>query len=350
MGMIRCQRVIALMVCTVWTVWTVGTLWAIGIVCYAADASAGTPLYTGTIQIRADYGYGYITSFPFGAKFSYPKMNNLPTGDYATTIANSPIGVRIPANQMALATSLSTSSPPTSWNAIRIRTVFGGYNGTGSFSPGGAPGSATSAPVTSALGSGFRVSFSGTPTRFGGTMRLLANFNATYVYPSFVAWKVALDFGAVGGEFGGKRTVMDSVFQGTAGFQTFFTETVWGFPWTTGTVVATAPPGPYLGSTARISAMGSDLRTPQGSGKLQLVTPFVIRQRETTTGSLFSTGAGIAIVSLHFVPEPSAIAQLAAGLSILTALYRVSNRKTQAPFAQQGSGAQDSAPPARHPT
>jgi hypothetical protein len=208
-----------------------------------------------------------------------------------------------------------------------MRTVFGGYNGTGSFSPGGAPGSATSAPVTSALGSGFKVSFSGTPTQFGGTMQLLANFSLTYVCETAGGWKVDLDFGAVGGEFGGKRTVMDSVFHGTGGFRTFFTQTVWGFPWTTGTVMATAPPGPYLGTTARISAMGSDQRTPQGSGKLQLVTPLVIRQRETTSGSLFVTGAGVAIVSLNFVPEPSAIAQLAAGLSALTVLYGLSHRK-----------------------
>jgi len=204
--------------------------------------------------------------------------------------------------------------------------------------------------VTSALGGGFRVSLSGTPTQFGGTMRLLANFSATYVWSPAAVSKVDLDFGAVGGAFGGKRTVMDSVFHGTAGIRTFFTQTVWGFPWTTGTVTATAPPGTYAATTARISAMGSDLRTPRGSGKLQLVTPFVIRQRETTTGSLFTTGAGIAIVSLHFVPEPSAIAQLAAGLSILTALYCVSSRKTQIPLAQHSSGTQGSAPPARHPT
>jgi len=306
----------------------------VGIVFSAAVASAGTKLYTGTIQIRADYGYGYVYSFPIGAKFSYPRMNNLPTGDVATTIANSPIGVRLPANQMALATSLSSNSPPPPWTgASWIGSSFSGHNDTGSFTPGGAPGPATSAPVTTVPGTGFRASFSGTPTQFGGTMRLLANCQQAWSSTPIANWKIDLDFGAVGGAFGGKRTVMDSVWHGTAGFRTFFTQTVWGFPWTTGTVMATAPPAPtyyggtlYLGTTAMISAMGSDTRTSQGDGKLQLVTPFVIRQRDSTTGDLLLTAAGVAILSLHFVPEPSAIAQLAAGLAALTVLYRLSRR------------------------
>jgi len=302
----------------------------VGIVFSAAVASAGTKLYTGTIQIRADYGYGYVYSFPIGAKFGYPRMNNLPTGDLATTIANSPISVRLPPKQMALATSLSTSSLPTSWAATWIRTAFGGYNGTGSFTPGGAPGSATSTPAKTASGKGFRISFSGMPTQFGGTMRLLATYKEEHGFPNHWYWKVGLDFGAVGGTFGGKRTVMDTLWHGTGGLQTFFTETVWGFPWTTGTVMATAPPAPYpySGTTAMISAMGSDTRTSQGDGKLQLVTPFVIRQRDSKSGDLFATGAGVAILSLHFVPEPSAIAQLAAGLSALAVLYCLSRRNS----------------------
>ena len=122
--------------------------------------------------------------------------------------------------------------------------------------------------------------------------------------------------------------MMDSVFVGTAGLQTFFTQTVWGFPWTTGTVMATAPPNQYpqYDETARITAMGTDLRTPQGNGNLQLVTPFVVRQRDSESGSLLTTIAGVAIVSLNFVPEPSAIAQLIAGLSLLAALHHFSMR------------------------
>jgi len=111
---------------------------------------------------------------------------------------------------------------------------------------------------------------------------------------------------------------------------TFFTESVWGFPWTTGTVMATAPTNPNWGGSytpARITAMGSDLRTPQGNGKLQLVTPFLVRKRVTENGYLLVTGAGVAIVSLHFIPEPAAIAQLAAGLSGLAVLYGFSRRK-----------------------
>jgi hypothetical protein len=301
----------------------------IGVVCPAVVAGAGARLYTGTIQIRVDYGGGSVYSIPIGAKISYPRMNNLPAGDAATTIANSPIGVGIPANQMMLVTSLSTYSPPASWGLAWIASTFDGHNGTGSFAPGGAPGSATSAPVTSAAGSGFKVSFSGTPTQFGGTMRLLAVGTEAYRWPDFANWNVARDFGAVGGDLGGKRAVTGTVFHGTAGLRTFFSQTVWGFPWTTGTVMATAPPGEIQPSTeaARITAMGSDMRTPQGDGKLQLVTPFLVRQRDRQSGSMLYNGAGVAIVSLDFVPEPSAIAQLVAGLSALAALYRVSMRE-----------------------
>jgi len=184
--------------------------------------------------------------------------------------------------------------------------------------------------VPTAPGSGFRVSFSGTPTQFGGTMRLLATSKEEWSVGVGGNWKVEPDFGAVGGTFGGKRTVMDNIFQGTAGIRTFFTETVWGFPWTTGTVMATAPIGTVFGgSTATITAMGSDMRTSQGVGNLQLVTPFVIRQRDSTSGALLGTGAGVAILSLHFVPEPAAIAQLAAGLSALAFLYRLSRRDSR---------------------
>jgi hypothetical protein len=45
------------------------------------------------------------------------------------------------------------------------------------------------------------------------------------------------------------------------------------------------------------------------------------------TTSASARAAGVAIVSLDFVPEPSAIAQLVAGLSALAALYRFSMRE-----------------------
>jgi len=293
--------------------------------CLAQIAGAGTRLYTGSIELRLHSGPGYSYSIPFGANFSYPKMNNLPTGDVATTVGSVPIGIRLAPNQMALKTSVFTAPPPPSWYMSYVRSYFSGGNDSASFSAGGAPGPATSSPVTSTSDSHFGVSFSGTPTQFGGTMRLLAEFSARYGF-----WDGAeLALGAIGGSFGGKLTAT-GYHGGTAFPPTFFTETVWGFPWTTGTVRATAPPNPPSGggsTPVTLTAMGSDLRTPMGMGKMQLVTPFVVRKREQRTGELLRANAGIAVVSLEFGPEPSALLQLAVGLGGLGIINRCSRRR-----------------------
>ena len=308
----------------------------ITLLCFAETASAGARLYTGSIQIKVMSSYGFSYPLVIGASFQYPNMDNLPSGDLATTLGSAPVGIRIPPNQMTLKTSLSTFSPPQSWYETWVYTKFSGGNGAGSFSSGGAPGSATSAPVTSASGSRFGVSFSGTPTQFGGTMRVLANFTAHYSH----WWSSKIPLEAIGGSFGGKRTATG--YQGgTASLPTFFTSSVWGFPWTTGTVTAMAPPYHYHGgvgasvrlftghtlTTVRLTEKGADMRTPNGEGDLQLVSPFVIRKREQTTGALLSARAGVAIVSLRFVPEPLAIAQFAAGVSGLSLIYFFSHRK-----------------------
>jgi len=308
----------------------------ITLLCFAETASAGARLYTGSIQIKLMSSYGSSYPLAIGASFQYPNMDNLPSGDLATTLGSAPVGFRIPPNQMTLKTSLSTFSPPQSWYQTWIYTKFSGGNGAGNFSSGGAPGSATSAPVTSASGSLFGVSFSGTPTQFGGTMRILADFTAHF--GNGCSSNIPLE--AIGGSFGGKRTAT-GYQRGTAGSPTFFTSSVWGFPWTTGTVTAMVPPYYYHGSTGssvslltghtpttvRLTEKGADMRTPKGKGDLQLVSPFVVRKREQATGALLSARAGVAIVSLRFVPEPLAIAQLAAGVSGLSLIYFLLHRK-----------------------
>jgi hypothetical protein len=309
----------------------------ITLLCFAETASAGARLYTGSIQIKLMSSFGFSYPLVIGAGFEYPNMDNLPSGDLATTQGNAPVAIRIPPNQMTLKTSLSTFSPPPSWPQTWVYTKFSGANGAGSFSPGGAPGSATSAPVTSASGSLFGVSFSGTPTQFGGTMRVLGNFTAQVGY----WWSSKIPIEAIGGSFGGKRTATGYQGGGTASSPTFFTSSVWGFPWTTGTVTAMAPPYRYPGgigpsvnlltghtpTTVRLTEKGADMRTPKGNGDLQLVSPFVVRKREQTTGALLVARAGVAIVTLRFVPEPLAIAQFAAGVSGLSLIYFFSHRK-----------------------
>jgi hypothetical protein len=298
------------------------------LLCSAAVAGAGTRLYTGSIQIRLHSGSGSSYSIPFGADVSYPKMNNLPSGDLATTLGKAPASIRLKPNQMTLETSAFTYLPTRLGYRSFVSSYFSGGNDAASFSAGGAPGSAMSTPVTSTpSGSQFRVSFSGTPTQFGGTMRLLADFYAQYGH-----WdRVRLPLGAIGGSFGNKQTAT-GYMGGTFTPPTFFVESVWGFPWTTGTVVAKAPRNPSAGgpsATVSLTAMGSDLRTPQGDGKMQLVTPFVVRMHEPGNGARLGGNAGVAVVSLQFGPEPSVIAQLAAGLLGLSALYRFSRRKKE---------------------
>ena len=76
--------------------------------------------------------------------------------------------------------------------------------------------------------------------------------------------------------------------------------------------------------------MGSDQRTSQGAGKVQLVSPFVVRRRIDWDGAdnQVSYRAGTAVMTLNFVPEPSRLIQLAAGLLGLAALHGFSHRKT----------------------
>ena len=80
-------------------------------------------------------------------------------------------------------------------------------------------------------------------------------------------------------------------------------------------------------TTIKLTEKGTDMRTPKGNGDLQLVSPFVVRKREQTTGALLGARAGVAIVTLRFVPEPLAIAQFAAGVIGLSLTYFFSHRK-----------------------
>jgi hypothetical protein len=97
---------------------------------------------------------------------------------------------------------------------------------------------------------------------------------------------------------------------------TFFDVTLWGFPWTTGTVTARA--ANY--AQASLVFKGSDQRTPDGVGNIQLVTPFVVRYTESRTPWTYHQ-AGVAIADLQFVPEPGAFLMLASGLMALAALW-----------------------------
>ena len=301
-------------------------------------ALAGPTLYTGAIQLRLssfsgcfsgacinDFGAGY--SFPFGASISYPSLNNLPAGNLASVSGSAPAAVAIGSNEVTLQASLYDTSPPTSWNVTFASTNFAGEHAAGGFFGGGAPGSTSSFALASVPYGRLGVSFSGTPTKFGGTLHLIGAWTARYftaqpaTSPSF-----ELPLSPIGGSSAGTAKAQRTYPGGTV-----VTHTVWGFPWTTGRVVASAPEpsgfGDYSFPYTYQSATGSDQRTPQGAGNLKLVTPFVVRHRKSGSSLGFYHQAGVAILSLHFVPEPSTGLQLLAGLSALAVLSGLNRRR-----------------------
>ena len=94
--------------------------------------------------------------------------------------------------------------------------------------------------------------------------------------------------------------------------------------WTTGLAVVSGVRGAYPTIIVR---SGYDNRTSMGSGTVQLVSPHLVNWIGLTCP--FSgctprseTTAGIAILRLQFVPEPSAVLMLVAGVGLLSVLYR----------------------------
>ncbi|MCH7643394.1 MAG: hypothetical protein IH974_01040 [Myxococcales bacterium] len=308
----------------------------------AGSASADPSLYYGSIRIILSYGASSTYSIPFGANISYPHMDNLPAGNIATVSGSAPAAIGLGANQITLHTSLFTTSPPTSWYGIsEVLSTFSGGHDAGSFFENGAPGAASSAPLSGIPASQFGVTFKGTPGRFGGTLALLGNHRTRWgkvVTGHSSRFCAGFSFGEgstcsiwnrpispIGGAFGGSAFGRGWIWpSGTT--PNFFDQTLWGFPWTTGTVTARAPL--WSGGTTSLVFKGTDQRTPAGAGNIQLVTPLVIRYTEDLHDSPPVTWyqAGVAIVDLQFVPEPSALLVLASGMLALAGLFRHSRR------------------------
>jgi hypothetical protein len=299
----------------------------------ASSAPAATSLYYGSIRIILSDGASSSYSIPFGSTIGYPHMNNLPVGNLATVSGSGPAAIGLGANQMTLHTSLFTTSPPPSWYVAEALSTFSGGQAAGSFFENGAPGAASSAPLSGIPASQFGVAFKGTPRRFGGTLALLGNHRArwggVFSPSSHYCWDFSIGPGTdcsiwerplspIGGAFGGVASDRASINPFSP---TFFDATVWGFPWSTGTVTARVPFGSLV-------SKGTDQRTPAGAGNIKLVTPLVIRYTEDRLASPPVTGyqAGVAILDLQFVPEPSALLILASGLLALAGLFTHSRR------------------------
>jgi hypothetical protein len=114
-----------------------------------------------------------------------------------------------------------------------------------------------------------------------------------------------------------------------AGTVTFFSPTstfmsnavVTGFPWTTGRVSVSAAGG--SGFPTRLVRSGYDNRTPDGAGTIQMVTP---RLTHWAAGAHWGD---IAVLRIHFAPEPEGWLLLAAGLSLVAVLHHSGAGRTR---------------------
>jgi hypothetical protein len=109
------------------------------------------------------------------------------------------------------------------------------------------------------------------------------------------------------------------------------------FRWTTGLAIVSGVRGAYPTIIVR---SGYDNRTPLGSGTVQLVSPHLVNwigldcplngcsPRSETT-------AGIAILRLQFVPEPSSWIMLISGIGILSAVHRRASLSARLPEAKK---------------
>ncbi len=91
--------------------------------------------------------------------------------------------------------------------------------------------------------------------------------------------------------------------------------TVVGAPWTSGTVAvgASTARGYFHGPASQTSS------TARASGELQLVTPIFI---STNLAGEFAAVSAFGVLNLHFVPEPTTLLLLGAGLFVTAAIGR----------------------------
>lgn len=307
-----------------------GTLYLLAgvAICVAAPVLARSDpvLYTGSVQLRL-----WERQVPYGASMSGPGLGNTPSGDLVSLAGTGPAAFTLPLGQLSLMTSLFDASPPYSYLDFRS-TRFSGANDDASFFWGGGPGPTEFTPLSSIPASQFGVSFSGEPDRFGGVMKLLGRFDwrgdwiGENCSVGICAYHTVIPLSAIGGPFGGTATATTYV-GGSFSPPTLVTATVWGFPWDTGNVGAVAAVMGTASSTST-SAIGADLRSVSGLGTLQLVSPFLVRvkSRPPFCGGCVNQWfyGGTAHAELRFVPETRTTLLLAAGLSGLALLFRLS--------------------------
>jgi hypothetical protein len=205
------------------------------------------------------------------------------------------------------------------------------------FGPGFGPGKRT-VTFPAGTGPGARVAISPGANQFGGTMRLLGAMgsrrgheykNKLYagaVYSAFLS-----SFKALGSECtvtcyvtGAQSKFQTYQYQTAMGKATTAYITTLGLPWTTGMVSITATAGPF---PTLFQRTGYDHRTSKGLGTIQLVAPQLVRWEFPDREGPWDRHTGaIGILRIKFVPEPSGLVMMGAGLGLLAVLYRVRGR------------------------
>ena len=171
------------------------------------------------------------------------------------------------------------------------------------------------------------------PNKYGGTMRLLGNFQTHFAYsiaggqsvgtdPWLIEW---LGNGTV--TAGGVVNVPTTMGTGTNKHDVleetntnYFTASA--LPWTTGMAHASALGGPFF---SRFGRSGYDNRTAAGGGKIQLVSPMLTHWQTPTAGVDYHTSS-IGKLTLTFAPEPTSAMLLMAGVSVLGLVYRAGRK------------------------
>jgi hypothetical protein len=208
-------------------------------------------------------------------------------------------------------------------------------NATGTFAPGGGPGSFNITYTKGAVTSATIIVKAG-GNQFGGTMQMLGALTTKVCYFRNGGCSLGGNnwrYDAVGAS---ASTSLGVVTQGSlVTYKGYYYHTnlmqqstvnVSGarFPWTTGSVTLRATGrGPHKTILDFSGYDNRDTATPTGKGTVQLVTPVLTRWTQPAVA--FETG-GVGILRIKFVPEPQTWAMLIAGASLLGVGYRMRGR------------------------
>jgi hypothetical protein len=299
-------------------------------------AQADPNLYTTTIRIPCCGNAG--TTTPTGYVGPNPTTWPAPHGTGLGYVlgAGTPRALSLPGGTLMTSGTAITTAPS---GIVYSKDQFTVTNAPGYFFAGGGLGTETFMASTFAAGPlmSSAVNVNGLPRRgnvtvtpgndqFGGTMGLLGIDRFTLSITGIGLGLVTGTF-PIGVQQAGLANRFTNFSRGyfthtTLLFPTYISATVTGWKWTTGTVTASDPLGFY--NTLIVRSGTHNLNSAGTTGTIQLVAPSF--WQFSSPGGLFDDPeGGIFEFTVQFVPEPSSMITLSAGLVVLAGLYR--NRK-----------------------